>query len=492
MTISLPHDLGDYTLNKAFDSTAGRPTYLAEQMGTGRHVILELVEEENSSPQDIAEFFEEVRAKTKLSEQLPFLGTVYEAQRKNGFIFFACQYVGGTPLTDYLAEHQTLSSETLLSILDLFSRMYETMEQLGIVSVPPTLQDIKIDADEKIAINNIATAGTPGPEFPAETLNRAGILLQPLISYGTPGATRIHTLLNWMITGNADGQPISWNQVNQLVQSVRQQLGIARAQETQPLLPTLRRLKKLIIPGSIAAGIILLFVLLVVFAPKNDTAPPVDTRPPLSFRDHTSISVILPGSESPLYCDAHEVTIKAYARFLESLENMPEEARMKAFAHPSQPASKTSYAPKDWPAIIDAAKKGEIWQELQLSMTSPVFNVDWWDAYAYAKWKNRRLPTKEEWLAIASAIKTENKGDPYGPVEDYFADISPENLRGFASGLSEWTDTIEKNPEQPMEPAQHVICGGTYKNPSLQQISYEPDGAAANPRTGFRTISSQP
>ena len=36
-----------------------------------------------------------------------------------------------------------------------------------------------------------------------------------------------------------------------------------------------------------------------------------------------------------------------------------------------------------------------------LDVNYPAVNIDWFDAYAYAKWKGHRLPTDEEWEKAA-------------------------------------------------------------------------------------------
>jgi carbamoyltransferase len=74
-----------------------------------------------------------------------------------------------------------------------------------------------------------------------------------------------------------------------------------------------------------------------------------------------------------------------YAPFLEWLNDNGDES----VRHPLQPSGKT-HVPQQW--------GDPEWRQA----SCPVVGVDWWDAWAYAKWRRMRLPTEIEWEAAAA------------------------------------------------------------------------------------------
>src|SRR6185295_16000097 len=102
-----------------------------------------------------------------------------------------------------------------------------------------------------------------------------------------------------------------------------------------------------------------------------------------------------------------------------------------AWRHPEQP--------KDWNHAPPAVTWGDPkWNADDL----PVVNVSYWDAYAYAKWTGRRLPTEAEW--VKAAAKSSAKGEielrqwpPFAEGEEWRAGVlaTSESVKAPVSAL---------------------------------------------------------
>ncbi|MFM8457687.1 MAG: formylglycine-generating enzyme family protein, partial [Chthoniobacterales bacterium] len=224
------------------------------------------------------------------------------------------------------------------------------------------------------------------------------------------------------------------------------------------------------------------------------------------------------------WIDAHEVTIYEYKKFLDFLEANPGEA--EKLAHPDMPKGK-SHVPLDWAdnkeintwGFYRGALNGEWKRSFPISVDHPVFNVDWFDAYAYAKWKGRRLPTEQEWEKAARG--TDGRKFPWGNEEDPKrantgadvksnpkeggeidghrrwaradepeGDASSYGARGMAGNVSEWTATWAPS-EDGMGGDVPVVRGGNWGNPEhiVTRRRAILDPLQQQDTLGFRTVS---
>lgn len=238
---------------------------------------------------------------------------------------------------------------------------------------------------------------------------------------------------------------------------------------------------------------------------------------PFTYQDGQSATT---GS---FYIDEYEVTIGQYLKFLRAVAKAGDSA---AFDHPLQKSKNKDHTPKDWETIIESIRQGVPYGGQKLTLDSPVFNVDWYDAQAYAKWAGKRLPTEQEWEKAARGTKGlaypwGNAFDPkkantgtdmvphhpeksgandgfYGvaPVDALSGDVSPYGVRGLGGNVSEWTDTIEAKALFGVEDAA-IIRGGNYliSKPEDLEVTRRiknqlPESRA--PWIGFRCASDKP
>lgn len=135
---------------------------------------------------------------------------------------------------------------------------------------------------------------------------------------------------------------------------------------------------------------------------------------------------------SNFYIDKYEVTIKDFAKFIESTGYVTD-AEKKGFGY-----------------ILDKhyyfIKKSKInWRHdeygTQRDVTNsfyPVMRVSWNDAFNYAKWVGKRLPTEAEWEYAASGGLSSN-----GYI--YSGDDDLDKIANYGSGQVSIVGTLEPN-----------------------------------------------
>jgi len=196
------------------------------------------------------------------------------------------------------------------------------------------------------------------------------------------------------------------------------------------------------------------------------------------------------------YIDKYEVTNRQYLAFLEAIK----EDGDAAYAHPDQPAGK-NHEPKDF-------GKAELQQPER-----PVVGIDWFDAYAYAHWAGKRLPTADEWERAARGPRGLHY--PWGS-EDVIegdlvrahcresqtpdkltlkpgstgSDLSPEGCYDMAGNVMEWTATLDANKNN-----LRVIKGGGFSVPKSFCVTFGQSWAKPDARDvglGFRCARDAP
>lgn len=117
------------------------------------------------------------------------------------------------------------------------------------------------------------------------------------------------------------------------------------------------------------------------------------------------------------WIDRFQVTAAQYDRFAAS-----DAARSHAFCHPSEPPDKLHTRN----TVVDP----------RFGPEHPATGVDWFDAYAYAAWAGKRLPTEAEWQRAAQG----DDGRPFPWGRDYdHACARSVTAHGFdGADLGDW------------------------------------------------------
>ena len=195
------------------------------------------------------------------------------------------------------------------------------------------------------------------------------------------------------------------------------------------------------------------------------------------------------------YIDKYEVTNAQYAKFLEYIDTHGDAA----------------VRCRNAPEIVEYTPR--YWDDENLSAPNlPVVGVDWYCAYAFARWAGKRLPTEFEWEKAARGPCDENADPkqtlryPWGneepdadgehranysknghkkpgadldgyartaPVDAFPNGVSPYGVYNLSGNANEWTDTFwdpvyyanmpKRNPRGPTNGEYRTVRGGSWK-----------------------------
>lgn len=188
----------------------------------------------------------------------------------------------------------------------------------------------------------------------------------------------------------------------------------------------------------------------------------------------------------PVRLDRFPVTVARYNRFLDAVRR----EGSAQWDHPDMPAGQTHEPWRDRLRVPDYYDNPAYDQH-------PAIAVNWWTAYAFARFEGKRLPTSLEWEAAARGsdgrlfpwgdridLTAVNCADSWsdrplityeawraeldrgrladalpGPVDAHPGNVSPFGVREMAGNTWEWTATVLDGINEA------VICGGSFDNP---------------------------
>jgi len=458
--------VGDYRLIRAVGVGQMTRTWEGEQLAMQRPVMLEMLRiEAMQHPGLVQSFLSDVRAKALVTH--PGVGAVYQAVANEEATFFARERLDGENLEVFQQAGKKLTPVEIMIYLGQIAEAMLWLENEGVATVGYELQHFILTGKEHARIMNLAIDGVRDPIVDTRTKEILGSAFDAMIKPGLPGATRVKSLCGFMSDTNR-AVPLTWKQITDLCQQVREQLqGSGRVESPIVAEPAYQVREPVKIPASVWAlvgGVALIggLIFLMVFSKGDKKLAPAPVVATLDA--HIEIPkgryTISGGKEITLReafsMSRTEVTLAQYKAFLE----LPDHAE---FEHPEQPASKKNHLPDDWKTLWPAAVKRETWQGRPVSLECPVVGIDWWDAYAFAKWRQGRLPTMAEWTVASEYEGGPQKASSWGPVGRDDFDVTGAGLSGMAGSVREWISQPEVNPADPLAPKGFLVSGASFQ-----------------------------
>ncbi len=512
--------IGAYKIVRELGKGTWGRVYEAIQTSMNRTVAMELLSPElENDPAAKSQFIANASAKANI--QHPQILSVYEAGEAGGHSYFTREYVDGINFAKLVEKGQTIDEPVALKTVKVIAEALSYFSQKKIAHSPLDAASIYLGSDKRPRLANLATHGETHPEVQSEirTLGQAVSAALPGGRATSPG------LAGMFIRMKTGGQNAfqSWASLLQAVAALEPKVIPAdafklSAQDEAAILAVDAARKKqkrqliLSIIGAVALACVSGMVLWKKFGSNEKNFDAMVKIPAGEFTYQDGKKVNLP----TFWIDQYEVTIGQYARFLEYLEAPAHKDEKYKFDHPDQPKGK-SHKPLNWDIYLGRAKWAKPVKFIPIDMNCPQFLVDWWDAYAYANWKGRRLPTEQEWEKAARGTdgrlypwgsefdqKKCNSNADYidrpttdsiGRVDGFFAwspvdaipgDKSPYGVMGMAGNVSEWTGSLVNTPDGKVP----VIRGGNYRSPDNKVTQQKTsDHEATNEYLGFRTAS---
>ena len=511
---------GAYQLSHKIGDGRWGGVYSAVQVSINRPVAIEILDVDKAADEEIRDrFIADARAKAQV--QHPSIVAVYEAGDADGRFFYAHEFVDGGTLAELKAAGKRLDEPTALKVLRVAADGLSYLTGHHIPHHAPDAASISIGADGQPHLANLATHLADEQltsEQEIQSLGRIMLSVLPAIQSLSQG---LRDLLKGMVQTGPEAHT-TWSEVVQGIRAIEPKVIPVEAAKISAhdraaiaAVELARKQQKRALYLSIISVVTLLALIggLIYWLLRSNERN-LDEQVDIPAGEFLFANGE-PKTVPEFWIDKYEVTYGEYAKFVHFLEAHPS----SDFDDPQQPRTKTwaMHKPPHWDIYYPCAVAGKPVHQTPIDLNCPVMEVDYWDAFAYAKWKERELPTEEEWEKAGRGLKgfkypwgeefdpkkvnsgvdfEQNKPSAKGnvdgynywnPVDKIAGDKSPFGVIGMAGNVREWTRTWDQAKKKV------VVKGGSFmsKDVSLDQhTEIAPD--TISEAIGFRTVGHTP
>ncbi len=523
--------VGPYVIKQQLGEGAWGKIYEGAQEAVNRSVTIKVLDPELA--RDATRGAQFVALASQLANlRFSNLIAVYEADQSGEISYYAREYIEGRSLAELLASGEKLSPEHVLRVAAgvALALMYLTQHRIPFGPLPD--KNIMVETrtgDGKVGGFSFID-GSTGPlgRMAADEMPRVAQVLWQTLDHTAPQADLVYAFLSRVI---GQGQPFAT--VEQLIAEA-DRLENSFHTPTVKLKPAAPKPAALVPPKKallerigkqnlvyVGAGVGALALIVcghLVFK-MITKPPPVDVE--MFLQVPAGEFIYQNGDKATtrqFWISKYEVTIQQYRKFWGEVQVKSD----KDYRHPNQPNGKDgTHTPRDWGFIVVAAEAGQPFMDQQkINEDCPVFYVDYYDAYAYAKWAGGRLPTEQEWEKAARGTdgrlypwgstndpKRTNSGADYnqkdtGGIDGFYqwapvnahadkdrGDVSPYGVCDMAGNVAEWTDTFVPSKGNPKVHAP-VVRGGSWADAEVRVTQRAFNLPADKPQlhVGFRIV----
>ncbi len=438
--------LGDYELLEFRNRGSTSDSFVALQRSVDRKVGLRMLRPDFLSSESAKNQFR-AEAKAQASVSHPKIASVFESIETDNALFYTQELIDGTSLADMATKGTKLSEEELLDVVKSSAQAFKYLHDAELPYLPVWPEHIFVCEDGSTRIGNTVQDDKPENRLrQTEQIKNLAKSCHPVMDEDTKVNETIPSLFYEMAGTSEESEKLgSWDDLLSEVRYIERQW----KEMSGGMTPR----KAAIYLASVLGALVVLVGVIALGAQLFKAATRSKVRVgeqmirvpagPFVYQDGVTEET------GEFWIDAYEVTVAQYAEFLNHLNGLEPDLRKK-FDHADQPAYKTSHQPAGWDSYYKHAQENRKWPVgdgqltyfIEIDLNCPVVMVDWWDAYAYASWKGRRLPTEKEWEKAARG----RKGSiyPWGDEMD-FSKLN-SGIDHVPPGQTERTETGGENP----------------------------------------------